>query len=196
MTIKRVLTALVVAFALTACSIAGMVKMNLSTYEEPLDGPRARLRLISDQPSPFVYPGLACADNAAKGAGVAPESRSGPMGGLEHRKIGMPSAPVPGGRAMTELYARAGEPITFTLTAGGCAQGMCPMDATEKSLCHQTRTFVPDEGVDYVATILRKGAACDIQLFRIVPRAKQSGIVLAPSEVVSQCANQAAPDGT
>lgn len=163
----------------------GVMKMAFSTYQEPDDGPRARVRLISDQPSPFVYPARACADTSAAGAGVAPDSRPGLMNGLEYRTIGMPKVAVAGGRAITEIYARAGEPIAFTLTAGGCGQNFCPQD---RSLCHQTRTFVPAENTDYVATIWRQAGACEIHVFQIKSRGK--GYIAEPqaSEVAAACA--------
>lgn len=187
MTIRVVTATLIGVMILAGCTIVGEIKAGLSTYEEPTDGPRARLRLVSDQTAPFVYPARACIDPDAAGSGVAPDSRPGMRSALKYRTIGMPNVAVAGGRAMTEIYAQGDEPITFTLTAGGCGQYSCPLDKIEKATCTQSRTFIPEASVDYVASIRRIGASCDIQLFRIVMRGQHSGVVPEDSEVASQC---------
>lgn len=192
MTTKCAAVAILFAGLLTGCAVMGTMKMAFSTYEEPADGPRARLRLINDQPSPFIYPARECVRNGAKGSGVAPGSRPDLMNSLEARRIGMPSAPVPGGRSVAEMYVRAGEPITFSLSAGGCGKNLCPIDDQQRSICSQARSFVPKENVDYVATILKQGDTCDIHLFRIEPKGKRHVVVPEPSEIASPCAEDVA----
>jgi len=88
---------------------------------------------------------------------------------------------------VTEIYARAGEPITFSLTAGGCAQNTCPMDKEDLALCSQARSFTPTENADYVATIMKEGQTCDIHLYRIEAQGKRHVPVPEPSLVVTQC---------
>lgn len=189
MTTRTMAAVLFCGVLLTGCTTIGEIRQALSTYEEPNRDPRARIRLISDRAAPFIYPARACVDPGAAGAGAARDPDSGAQidNGLGYRTIGIPAVPVAGGRAITEIYARAGEPITFTLAAGGCGSNWCPVDKIEKEICVQSRSFTPDANTDYVATIRRQGAACDIELYRVVERGSDHAVVPEDSAVASEC---------
>lgn len=167
---------------LTACGVTDHVKRAFAKYEEPVDGPRARVRLISDQPSPYGYSGQSCMGAPKAGAGATPGT--GPFGGIEYRTIGMPKIAVEGGRAVTEIYVRAGEPFTFRLVAGGCSKAGCPVD---KWSCDATRSFVPADGEDYVATIVRRGQSCPIELYRIAAQGNSYVLVPQVSSAAGDC---------
>ncbi|AYO96173.1 hypothetical protein [Xanthomonas axonopodis] len=161
---RRILITALVAL-LAGCGMTRSASISLSTFDEPRDGPRARIRLVTERPAPVLYPNRTCVGGAIRGAGIAPSSRPGPFGTGAGQKIGIPAVAVSGGRYVTETQVKAGEPLTLSLSAAGCMGNRCVVNAP---LCTVSRSFVPEAGQDYVATLLLQGQECEVEMFRIV----------------------------
>ncbi len=85
---------------------------------------------------------------------------------------------------MTETQVKAGEPITLSLSAGGCMDNRCVMNAP---LCTVSRSFVPETGQDYVATILSYGQECEVEMFRIVTQQGRTRLMAEQTMAASRC---------
>ncbi|MBO9737543.1 hypothetical protein J7432_00550 [Xanthomonas axonopodis pv. begoniae] len=176
------LTALVALLA--GCAMTRSATISLSTFDAPRDGPRARVRLVTERPAPVLYPDRTCVGGTRRGAGIAPGSRPGPFGTGAGQKIGIPAVAVSGGRYVTETQVKAGEPITLSLSAGGCMDNRCVMNAP---LCTVSRSFVPETGQDYVATILLHGQECEVEMFRIVTQQGRTRLMAEQTTAASRC---------
>ncbi|APO97034.1 hypothetical protein [Xanthomonas vesicatoria] len=179
---RLILTALMMLLA--GCGAIRSSAISLSTFDEPRDGPRARLRLVTERPAPELYPNRSCIGGNIQGAGIAPSSRPGPFGTGSGQKIGIPAVAVSGGRFVTEAHLRAGEPITLSLSAGGCMDNRCSLNTP---LCTVSRSFVPQAGQDYVATIFSRGPECEVEVSRIVIQQGRTRLMAEQTSPASRC---------
>lgn len=120
-----------------------------------------------------------------QGAGIAPSSRPGPFGTGAGQEIGIPAVAVSGGRFVTEAHLRAGEPITLSLSAGGCMDNRCSVNTP---LCTASRSIVPQASQDYVATILSRGPECEVDVSRIVIQQGRTRLTAEQTSPASRCA--------
>ncbi|MDH4907407.1 hypothetical protein [Xanthomonas euvesicatoria] len=180
---RRILITALVAL-LAGCGMTRSASISLSTFDAPRDGPRARIRLVTERPAPVLYPNRTCVGGAIRGAGIAPSSRPGPFGTGAGQKIGIPAVAVSGGRYVTETQVKAGEPLTLSLSAGGCMDNRCVVNAP---LCTVSRSFVPEAGQDYVATLLLQGQQCEVEMFRIVTQQGRTRLMAEQTVAASRC---------
>lgn len=163
---------------LTSCKSVKEVLYNNpidATYDEPTEGPRARVRLSGPATNPVVYPGTACDRGLFSGAGKPGGPRLG--GGYSARDLGMPksdrrSKPL-------EIYVRASKPVTMQFSAGGSGayfcppappgyRMICPQPKAVVPPCTRMHSFVPAAGKDYemVFTYVND-RVCDVEVFAI-----------------------------
>lgn len=194
-TFFRHLSLVFVVMFMSACGVAtGIIqdtKRNLSVYEAPITGDRARIRLAGGNSNPIVYPGTACNRGLYPGAGRA--TKKGPFGPAPQR-LGIPQAEmIPKGVATTEIYARAGEPITMEFSVGGSES--CPVTApghycVPAKLCRQSRAFVPEAGKDYEALFTGGNTACHVEIVEIKVVADSYQRTIVPSQEALDCPGQ------
>ncbi|WP_080960619.1 hypothetical protein [Xanthomonas arboricola] len=180
---ERVLLAAMMVL-LAGCGATRSAALSLSTFDEPSDGLRARIRLVTERPAPMLYPNRTCVGGTSRDAGIAPSSRPGPFGTGAGQKIGIPPVAVSGGRYVTETHVRSGEPITLSLSAGGCTDNRCVLNTP---LCTVSRSFVPATGQDYVATILSRGPECEVEISRIVTQQGRTRLMAEQTAAASRC---------
>ncbi|WP_431634707.1 hypothetical protein ACQVBX_13480 [Dyella sp. KULCS107] len=124
-----------------ACAFTSLAGCSFfATYQEPVSGPIARIRLVGSQPK--IYTGHCPAD----------ESRGVAEWGTKAHDLGMPKqSHVPADRLVTEYRVIADRPLTLTFADPEFAApkgfrmvygaGFCP---------YSTTAFIPKDGHDYV----------------------------------------------
>jgi len=122
-------------FILSGCTD---IRTRFSTVTEPLDGNRARLRIIANSLVKAI-PGRDCVDFDAKGAGTAFGGTIGSRG-VRYKSLGMPSPPDDPS-LYGEMYVAAGLPFTLAFIAPPQSPYQCSF----------AMTFVPETGKDYEA---------------------------------------------
>lgn len=161
--LRLLILALSTCAALSGCGfVSGVVKSELSRYDEPQEGERAHIRLIGSR-NVKVYPNSTCDSTQTPGGGYP----AGPqMGGQRKRDLGMPrAADLPS--HYVEIAARAGQPITvaFSFYAEAAASPLIgSMPNTNRSAhCYVTQTLVPLAGANYDARAQWSREGCVIQ---------------------------------
>ncbi|GAB2722948.1 hypothetical protein [Comamonas sediminis] len=139
--------ALLGASLLAGCGNIQTVKSFSTAYQEPSDGERARVRIISDGMVRAV-PKSACVDWRVPNAGVMVSSKKG-FADQNNRTLNMPGEPVrlksEGRTVVSEFYVPANEPLTFAYLSNGHTNN------GKQVQCRVNKTFTPQAGKDYEA---------------------------------------------
>ncbi|MFN4115277.1 MAG: hypothetical protein ACK4F7_02105 [Inhella sp.] len=176
--LPRILLCTLLPSLLSGCA---MLKDSWSTlsnmtnaYQEPVDGPRLRMRLSLGQIGTYrIYPAATCIDHAQPGSGVAffNDRFHVPVPSLSHTKelrdLGVPGMELSKGFESRDLRLRAGQPVVI---------GYWTSDAEGEYRygCHAAHSFVPREGADYQAVATwnaprLRNAGCRLTVFELTP---------------------------
>jgi hypothetical protein len=152
---KRIWLLWCLAFLATGCSAI------IPTYQEPQDGPRAKVRVIYGGAAAKFYPGRDCqVEGSDPGLDVSGFRLPIPGTG---RKLNMP-APPQDGRYFEEVFVPAGEPLTTRFVRRD------ETHAGSKVCVTPAFTFVPEPAAHYEMTfsIAPDFMSCESSLARIV----------------------------
>ena len=132
----------------------------LPTYQEPSEGPRAKVRMIYGGATAKFFPGRDC-EPAGNDPGLDVAGARLPIPGTG-RKLNMPEPPA--GRHFDEVFVRAGEPLTVRLVRRDETQRGSEICATPPF------TFVPEADANYeiTFTVVREFTVCESSLARLV----------------------------
>jgi hypothetical protein len=172
--------------ALSGCSA---LKHNVE-FEQPTEGPRARVRVVV--PAVFngyrgvrAFPDKNCLpDVNSPGNGNVVASQFGFEANLTGQKLGMPETPLSAkeGTKQAEIFVTAGQPIVFHYKA--------PAMATEKAgggfvtvyHCGLPVSFIPEAGVDYELEFVDHVNSCASSLLRL-----DAPLTRLPAKRVDNC---------
>ncbi|MGE3349017.1 MAG: hypothetical protein AB7I35_16430 [Ramlibacter sp.] len=174
MSFMRLLSLASLAATLCACGNIQTIKSFSTPYQEPAQGARARIRVLSDGMVRAV-PNSACVDWRLEGAGVMASPTKG-FANMNNRKLGMPQSAAQtlvaqSHFASTELYVPAGRPLVLDYLSQGNGSYQCFV----------RRTFVPAEGRDYEAVFWQEGSVCRFRVGTISEAATPEAVALAPA---------------
>lgn len=155
----------------SGCSSLDMVRSMSKRYEEPQEGQRARLRVVSDGLVRAV-PGSSCVDWKKPGSGVLVIDRSGAPN-HNGRSLGMPAsgysnlARTPG-FVGAEVQVAANQPIVLTYLS------VAPQRGGTFGRCEATESFIPEAGADYEASFTQSGLQCYVSVVQRQPEGSPS----------------------
>lgn len=146
----------------------------LPTYQEPGDGPRAKLRVIYGGGGAKIHPGRDCKPRKYNSARDVMGFRV--PGLAKGRRLDMPAAPA-GDVFYDEIHARAGEPLTMFFAYRHehvVSQNLSPdgkrleTDRRIESCDTAPFAFVPEPNAYYEVAFARVGTGCASTLARLV----------------------------
>lgn len=172
---------------LTVVSLALLIQGCASTYVEPSEGPRAKIRFVSytstgrENIRVTTYEAEDCKTGEARVASLAGIAIS------HHRKkLGMPLGNEFDEKNFTEVYINAGRPYIFYMgiVSKGIAAGRLPS-------CYVTMTFEPMENQMYEASYRVNAMGCWMDVKRI--KNESGNYSLTPENTARNSAMQCKP---
>lgn len=169
-TVKLYGSVLVGAALLAGCGNIANVRSFSTAYSEPVSGPMAKIRIISNGMVRAV-PNSQCIDWRLPGAGVMVVNRAG-FAKVTQQDLGMQktertrlSLQRPG-VASSELAIQAGKPIVLHFMGMGTTtmRGSGSTFTTTRVACNKGYSFVPEAGKEYEANFIENGSICSIQM--------------------------------
>lgn len=157
-----------IVFTLTACGAIQSARSFSTQYQQPTDGERARVRVISDGMVRAV-PNSDCVDWRLPGAGVMVTAKKG-FAQVNNQKLDMPigataaDKPTEKELAVSELYVPAGKPIVLHYLSQYYLS-----QSRHGYQCFLGRSFIPAAGASYEAAFLQEVSLCLIRVDRLLP---------------------------